>query len=52
MFYKKIFEQTGTRSAFLDHLEAQIFKNFRHPVAPSWHECLYRSAQKHSGYAL
>ena len=29
MFYKEISEQAGTRSAFLDHLEAKIFKNLR-----------------------
>ena len=32
MFYKEILEQTGPRSAFLEHLEAQILKNFlAHP---------------------
>ena len=28
MFYKEILEQTGPESAFLEHLEAQILKNF------------------------
>ena len=28
MCYKEILEQTGARSAFLEHLEAQILKNF------------------------
>ena len=28
MFYKEISEQTEPGSAFLEHLKAQIFKNF------------------------
>ena len=27
MFYKEILEQTGSGSAFLEHMEAQILKN-------------------------
>ena len=54
MFYKEILEKTGPGNAFLEHLEAQIKKkNFRSAptmVVPLWVQCMYRSAQKHSGY--
>ena len=50
MFYKDILEQTGPGSAFLEHLEVQIFWLSANQVAPWWIPWMYRSAQKNSGY--
>ena len=44
MFYKEISEQTEPRSAFLEHLEAQILKIS--PISGLWVGCVYWSAQK------
>ena len=50
MFYKDILEQTEPGSAFLEHLEVQIFWLSTNQVAPWWIPWMYRSAQKYSGY--
>ena len=53
MFYKVVQEQKVPGSAFLEHLENKFLKLFRSAttiVAPLWVRCMYRSAQKNSGY--
>ena len=53
MFYREIFEETGSGSAFLEHLEAQILENLllrANLGGASWVQCMYRSAQKNSRY--
>ena len=48
MFYKEIQQEKNLRSAFLEHLEAQILSPTM--MALSQVPCVYRSAQKSSGY--
>ena len=50
MFCKEILEQTGPRSAFLEHLEVQSFWLSANQMTPWWVQCIYWSAQKNSGY--